>query len=236
MKKLFILGLTFLVCGILTSCEKFLDVSPRSQMPQDVLLSTQDGFKDALSGVYIQMKSSDIYGNQLMYGAVEGLISSWDVTANSTVQRIGLFQYEDEGVQNTFASIYRKSYSTIASINAILNRIDDQRGVFKNEEIYRMIKAELLGLRAYLHFDMLRLFGPIPKELDSSVRLPYVTQLSVQSNPLIGFDDFVGKLLADLQEAENLLQGVDPILQYSIAELRSPSETGAFNPDDEYTA
>jgi len=58
-----IIGLIGLVS--LNSCDDYLSVNPKTQMTQDVLYSSESGFKDALTGVYIQMKSNSIYGQSL---------------------------------------------------------------------------------------------------------------------------------------------------------------------------
>src|SRR5690606_4372000 len=99
----------------------------------------------------------------------------------------------------------RSIYSTIASINAILSKIDENRSVFRDETMFKLIKGELYGLRAYLHFDVLRLYGPVPSQIDPSVRLPYVTKLSKEINELIPYEAFLAKVKADLAEAETNL-------------------------------
>lgn len=38
----------------ITSCEKWLDVNPKSEIKADKLFDTEAGFKDALTGLYIQ--------------------------------------------------------------------------------------------------------------------------------------------------------------------------------------
>ena len=67
-----LLGATML----LSSCKKWLDVQPRTRVTLNTLYSTEDGFIDALTGIYIQMKSSSLYGKELIYGTMEQLISS----------------------------------------------------------------------------------------------------------------------------------------------------------------
>ena len=41
-----------LLSGSLVSCTKFLDVQPKGTLPEDVQFSDEQGFKDALYGVY----------------------------------------------------------------------------------------------------------------------------------------------------------------------------------------
>ena len=40
---------------LMTGCKKFLDVPPKDKVPQSVLFKDEQGFKDALIGVYLGM-------------------------------------------------------------------------------------------------------------------------------------------------------------------------------------
>ncbi|SMO74667.1 RagB/SusD family nutrient uptake outer membrane protein [Solitalea koreensis] len=221
---------------ISTSCKDFLTVNPKTEMTKDLFFSTEAGFKDALSGVYIQMKGNNVYGQAMTMTAIEQLISSWDVTANTVEQKLGLFNFTDATVEKSLSSIYSGEYKVIASINAILNQIDERKDVFKTPGMYETIKAECLALRAYCHLDILRLFGPIPTDPSTGNMLAYVTLLSKTPNQLIPFAQYQEALIKDLTDAEFLLKDIDPVIKYSLAELRNPSQTAAFNPADTYFA
>ena len=46
-----------------SGCKKFLDVPPKDQVPQSTLFKDEQGFKDALIGVYLGMdKNRGTYG------------------------------------------------------------------------------------------------------------------------------------------------------------------------------
>ena len=227
------------IIGVITlsSCQKYLTVSPRTQIVQTDRLSTESGYKDALTGVYIQMKSNNSYGQNLTMTTIEQLISSWDVTTNTTEQKLGLFNYTDANVDALMTSIYAQQYTTIASVNAILGQIDVNKSAFTTPGLYELIKGECLAIRAYCHFDILRIWGPIPSAVGSATIPPYVTTLSNQPNSLTNYNQFQGQLLTDLTDAENLLKGVDPILNYSLLNLSRPGSTLTnFNPTDTYFA
>lgn len=237
MKKFKYLLVGFLAVSLFGSCKKFLTVTPKTQLPQDVIFSTDGGFKDALTGVYIQLKSNDIYGQALTQTTIEQLISNWDVTANTTEQRLGLFNFADDGVLSRFRSIWRQEYKVISSINAILGQIDVNKDVFtSNPDLYNMIKSECLALRAYCHFDILRMFGPVPTDLTNAPKLPYALTLSNSPQPQVAFDAFKAYLLKDLEEAEALIKDKDPIQKYTLAQLRNPGISSGFNPLDNFIA
>ena len=52
---------------ILTSCDSFLDITPEGQVKRDELLSTNEGVEDALYGVYAQLRSNTLYGQELYF-------------------------------------------------------------------------------------------------------------------------------------------------------------------------
>ncbi len=241
MKKNTLILIAFIGIFGITSCKKFLDVKPKTELPQDVLFNTEEGFKDALTGVYIQMKTDNAYGAALTQTTIEQLISSWDVVNNSVEKNIGLFAYNDEAVEARMAGIYGQLYKNISSINAILGQIDIQKSVFKTPENFAMIKAECLGLRAYCHLDILRLFGPTPSNTAAGNMLPYVTILSKKPNPTISFDAYKTALLKDLTDAAALVKDIDPIKTYTIEQLGNPGGyiggvPSNYNPSDTYFA
>src|SRR5688572_7295638 len=58
----------------MTGCSKMLDLPPRDRFPQEILFSDEQGFIDALTGVYIGMDkpnngtSQGLYTNDLSMG------------------------------------------------------------------------------------------------------------------------------------------------------------------------
>jgi len=228
MKNLKLILTALLSIVLLASCKKYLEVTPKTQMPQDLLFSTEGGFKDALTGAYIQMNHKDAYGAALTQTTIEAITSSWDVTANTSAQRMGLFTYTDQGVQDSLASIFAQQYKIISSVNAILGQIDTKKNVFATPGLYELIKGEALAIRAYCHLDILRLFGPIPTAPTVGNNLAYVTTLSKNINNRVAFTAFQTALLKDLADAEALLKDTDPITKYSIVQLKAPSSSLAL--------
>jgi hypothetical protein len=213
-----------------------LDVEPKNQVELDKLFDDEQGFKDALAGVYIQMKQSDAYGARLTQTTIENLTSSWDVTSGTVEQKLGLFSYTDEQVDDALSAILSKQYAILASTNAILNNIEQKKGVFKTRGLYELVKGECLGIRAYVHLDIMRLFGPIPSDPTQGSQLAYVTEFSTSLHQRVSFEVYQSLLLRDIQDAEALLKSVDPVLDYSLAELRNPNPNSGegFRPKDAF--
>lgn len=237
MKKCNFILMVFMALLTLSSCEKYLTVTPKTEMPQELLFSTENGFKDALAGVYILMKSNNAYGGAMTQTTIENLTSSWDVSSGKLDQKLGLFRYDDADVENALSSILKQEYAIISRVNAILAQIDVKKDVFKTDGLYEMIKAECLGIRAYCHLDIIRLFGPIPSNPANGSMLAYVTRLSADINTRISFQEYETALLKDLAEAEMLVKDMDPITKWSLRELRAPGGYGiTYDPADTFFA
>ncbi|TKC09153.1 RagB/SusD family nutrient uptake outer membrane protein [Pedobacter frigoris] len=229
MKNIKYTVMLLLVMMSISSCKKYLTINPKTEMDRDVLFSNESGFKDALTGVYIQMKEEKSYGKAMTMTTLESLISSWDVTANSTEQRLGLFNYTDAGAETALSDIYGQEYKIIASINAILEQIDAKKDIF-SPGMYEMIKGECLALRAYCHFDVLRLFGPVPTAPAVGNQLHYVQNLSTKPDAAVSYETFKTLLLKDLADAEALEKEVDPFTKNSILDFKN----GVFKTDNNF--
>lgn len=229
MKNIKYIALVLLVLISTSSCKKFLDVNPRTETEKGVLLASESGFKDALTGVYTQMEEDQAYGKAMTMTTMEHLVSSWDVTANSTEEQLGVFNYGDARVEFALGGIYSQQYKVIAGINSILGQIDAKKDVF-SPGMYEMIKGECLALRAYCHFDVLRLFGPVPTTPGVGNQLPYVQVVSKTPNAAISYEAFKAALLKDLADAEALQKEVDPFTKYSISDFK----TGVYKPENDF--
>ena len=53
MKKIFVITIA-LIGFIFSACNDWLDVNPRTQVKKEVLLETQKGFRDVLTGAYLR--------------------------------------------------------------------------------------------------------------------------------------------------------------------------------------
>ncbi len=209
----------------------------KTQVPQDQQFDTEQGFKDALTGIYINLKNERTYGKELGFATIENLVSSWDVTNNTLEQQLGLYNYSDNKVIDKFNQIFSQQYTTIAHINAILQQIDSKKSVLKTDGIYEIIKGECLGLRAFVHLDLMRLYGPIPQNPAIGNELAYVTEFGRNINAHISFDAYKAQLFNDIKQAEDLIKPVDPMLNYSMSDIRNPNGYGsAFKPDDDFIA
>ncbi|WP_293301106.1 RagB/SusD family nutrient uptake outer membrane protein [Pedobacter sp. UBA4863] len=223
-----IIGIMLLTLS--SSCKDFLTVNPKTDVARDELFATEEGFKDALIGIYIQIGEDSSYGKELTMTSIEHLVSSWSVTVNSAAAHLNRFNYTDAGAENSLQNIFNKQYKTIAGINTILDQVENKRHVF-SPGMYELIKGECLALRGLLHFDMLRLFGPVPTLAASANRLPpYVSTFSKKQTAAPSFIEFKTSLFKDLEEAQQLLGKSDPFLNNSITDFKN----GTYRANDQF--
>lgn len=206
---------------IMFSCSNYLDVSPRKEVEREELFKTEHGFEEALAGVYITLKSASLYGYDMTLSSLEHLVSNWAVKQGTTNEALNLFQYNHAGVEAKFKSIYAKAYYAIAQVNCILEYIDakNNEGVFTTPGFYELVKGECLAIRAFCHFDLLRLFGPVPTQTDQSKILTYMTALTKDPVFPIDFESFKLNLFEDVNASIELLSN-DPIVSETVLDLR----------------
>lgn len=214
MKKILPFALLSLLS--LSSCEKWLSISPKSEIASDELFKSEQGFKDALMGAYLLMTDRGIYGFESNIGFVDVLAQQYPTTANNhPYANVSNYQYQSSAVINFKDNIWSKSYSTIANLNNLINTIDDYKDKIHPAH-YALIKGEALGLRAFIHLDLYRLFGygnlkNSPADLDR-IALPYVDKYSKSITPPVSGGTFLSSVERDLKDAESLLVGYDPVL------------------------
>nr|WP_121272964.1 RagB/SusD family nutrient uptake outer membrane protein [Pedobacter schmidteae] len=210
--KIFMVGfaMVWLTLG-LSSCNKWLDVSPASQIKQDDLLINEQGFKDALLGIYSKMSTRDLYADNMTMGFVDVLAQRYAVSnINHNFYYAVRYDYENIKIKPRIDKVWNVMYNTIANANNILGHIEAKKTVFAASN-YNIIKGETLALRAFMHFDLLRLFAPAYRGGSTAEGIPYVKHFSTTVTKVSTVSETLTQIIADLKEAESLLEKSDPI-------------------------
>lgn len=207
--------MTFAGMVILTSCKKgWLDVTSSTEIRAEDQFSSEAGFRDALMGVYIGMTDQSLYGKDMTYNLVDLLSQQYNpLTSSALYYQAQQFNYKGIRSQPQINNIWNKSYSVIANINNALKYIDEKKEVL-NSISYSIIKGELLGLRAFVHFDLLRLYGygnlANRTDVSSKLAVPYVTEFSKELTAQRTYAETFALLNKDLNASLELLKE-DPI-------------------------
>ncbi len=171
-------------------------------MSRDDLLSTPSGIEDALYGVYAQMRSETLYGKNLSVYYLEVMAQTMNCSNNSEIAALGQYDYKYSYVEDMFESIWTMMYSNISNVNSVLNSklVADAK-----EYPYTLYRGEALGLRAFMHFDLVRLFCEQYTQNPEAKGIPYQTQFSLVTPDFESLAKNYDHILADLLEAELLL-------------------------------
>lgn len=177
-----------------TSCNDWLDVEPSVEMDREQLFENEDGFADAMSGIYVNMGADQLYGKNLTWwfmeligGTAQAGSSLTNIIAQYPFHKDTPYSYYQNYQTNYIDPIWRKAYNTIANVNSIINNIDDHKNVFKGND-YNVIKGEVLGLRAFLHFDLMRIYTDAyssEKYKADAKYMPYVKTLTSDVYPIL---------------------------------------------------
>ena len=195
---------------LITSCEGWLNVSPKSEVKYDDLFSYKNGFKDQLTGIYTALCSDNLYGANLTFGMADALGQQYVWTQEAGIYyHLHRFEYDDATSQNIINAVWESMYKDIANINILLEGIKEYDGVLSETES-DVFKGEAYGMRAFLHFDLLRWFGKSFLSGAQDAAIPYVRGVSKNVTPLSTVTESIDLVIEDLTHALKLLK-VDPI-------------------------
>lgn len=192
------------------SCNSWLDVDLVNQVEEERLFSTEQGFKEALAGVYSKMSKSAMYGQNLTFGIMDVFAQQYDYSSMGNSYKVFRdYNYEDETVKSAFVAFWSNQYKAIASVNNILRWADQNGGVMR-ESTRKQVIGEAYALRAFLHFDIYRMFAPDVKTNGQAAVVPYNRTFGVELPSVYTGKQFLALVHEDLQSALGYLEE-DPI-------------------------
>lgn len=213
MKKIpTIFTLSAIALMMATGCQKWLEATSSSQISGEQLFSSRTGFHEALSGIYIDMGSQNCYGGSYTWLVNELAAGPYMSQNAKRFSDIMNNTYTTSVVYPGIESMWEGGYNVIANINKALLELENHRDVVPDNREYSLIRGELLGLRAYMHFDMLRMWGleRWDGENASKVTIPYVTVYQKEPTEQRSYAETARLLMADVDEAIALLAD-DPV-------------------------
>ena len=212
MKKI-IYTVTLVLCTLLSSCDNWLEVKPYDKISEDELLQSEEGYQKMLNGIYIDLNSDALYGKTLSVEMIEVMGGAYAIGSDNSVwgnyKDLSSYQYGTEYWRDRLDQTWNKAYALILNCNKILESIDQNQNLFTGSNYY-VTKGEALALRAMLHFDMLRLFGPVYSKDRDKTSIPYYTQVGNSPESLLPAKEVAEKVVADLEDARILLAN-DPV-------------------------
>lgn len=192
-----------LVALLLTSsCNKFLDIHPEGKLPADQLLKDTKGFENAMYGAYATMPKKSLYGENLSHTTLELLAQSFTVAVGELYSfNLQEYNYKYSEVESVLFSIWKDMYNNISNVNNVIKSLEK----FSTTDMkhYNLYKGEALGLRAYMHFDLFRMYT---ERGASGSGIPYSKDFSQIPPPFSTSAETYNLIISDLKEAEELLK------------------------------
>lgn len=195
---------------ILSSCNNWLAVDMEDGMLEDKLFESNEGFMSALNGVYNKLNEN--YATTMTMTVLDVMAQYYDVRQNSehSFYNFATYQFSETSFESANATLWARQYAQIANLNTLLAHVDEEGSAIK-ASYYPIIKGEALALRAFLHFDLMRLYGPIySEETAETTCIPYSESESKAIQPLLPAKEVMEKVIRDLNDAAELLKA-DPI-------------------------
>lgn len=228
MKK--IIYSVILACSMgLVSCSDWLEVKPYDKISEGELLKSEEGYQKMLNGIYIDLNSDALYGKTLSVEMIEVMGGAYAIGTDNSVwgnyKDLSSYQYATDYWRDRLDQTWNKAYALILNCNKILETIDGNQGLFTGGNYY-VVKGEAMALRAMLHFDMLRLFGPVYSKDSEKTAIPYYTKETNTPEPLLSAKEVADHVVTDLEEARTLLAN-DPVKTEGT--LMSGSQDGTSN-------
>lgn len=203
--------LLVLVCN---SCEDWLQASSSTKLPGNQLFESREGFQDGLSGVYMSLGSTALYGTNFTWQSFDWYAYPYVMSSTLSVTYFQKHNYEQLTVKNINNRTWADFYTSIANINNVLRALGEKESsVIVNDDEYNLFRGELLALRAYLHFELMKFYGSakVTGEAAGTLTIPYVTEYSPKITPQRSNQETLEIMLADLTEALDLLGKSDPV-------------------------
>ena len=194
--------LHIIISAVLLQGCGFLDIDTPGIVNNDKMFENEQGFIDAMDGVYATMASDGLYGKALSFGFIDEIAQLYfndygegETTLTKTID----LKYKDSDVREQIDGIWSEAYNAISSANSILDNIQGH-----SFPALKRIEGEALAVRAMIHFDILRLFAPGMEKPDATA-IPYVEHFSITPSARLTVRQVYEKVSEDLEKAYQLL-------------------------------
>lgn len=204
MKKSIIYLAVLLAGTSFSSCKDFLEEEPVMSQSNELTLSKFSGLDDATAGLYSRFNSYAWYGGShvLMYELSGG-------NARNPISYPGSGRYTQNTKWNynesSTSSIWFYSYYTIASANNVLSNLEGKESSEVTTEMINNVKAEALAMRAFCHFDLVKVFGHAYTRDKSALGVPVVLVTENGQPARNTVEEVYTQIVKDLQDAELLM-------------------------------
>lgn len=222
---------------LLLSCDEWLDVTPSDQVSEKDLFETAEGYRNSLLGVYKDISTKDMYAKEMTWGLMDVLAQYYDLSySKNYAYRFavygGEYSFDYDRTKPIINSLWSKPYNAIANCNNLIKNLGKASPeMFKDglgEDELNLIKGEAYALRAFIHFDLLRIFAASPKVDPKGKYIPYCSEFPSIINDKKEVSAVMDSVIADLERGERLTIKFDTLYKYPMSTVSRRLEGTRF--------
>ncbi|MBC8053912.1 MAG: RagB/SusD family nutrient uptake outer membrane protein [Sphingobacteriaceae bacterium] len=197
--------LAFILLLSATSCNKWLELKPQDGIIREDFWKTKEQLRSAVFGAYSSLlavpeKRPGLMQNMLVWGELRADMMG----IGSSFTNNDMDYKNNEILPNSVYSNWATLYNTINVCNTVIEfgpTVRDNDKTISEAEVNEYL-AEAYGLRAYMYFYLLRLWGEVPLQLKASSSDSKIEQLAKSSkeviyNQIVSDLDFAARNIAE---------------------------------------
>lgn len=196
--------------GVLTisSCKKFLEITPQETFTSEIATSSVDGLTKTVTGAFNQLQSGNLYGGGIVANSeLLGDFVSADPIADYSLNQLRTRQMDANNSQS--GGLWGSAYRAIYIANVVLQALPNFQS--QNPSQCQLLKGECLLIRGAMHFELVRMFALPSGATQGDSHLGVCLELTPgavnqgQSVPRSTVAQCYAQIEADLDSAANLL-------------------------------
>jgi tetratricopeptide (TPR) repeat protein len=188
----------FLVAITTSSCKKFLELTPKDSISDDLTIVDKASAQTTLRGVYRALSADSYYGSSFQsIGYLQGDNIQW-TGSQSIVQQF--IDHKVKADNATVAAIWSGIYATINRANFIITKVPPLVDAALTDAERSQLTGEAYFIRALCYFDLARTWGGVQIVLTPTLSSSDKTGIRRSTAA-----ETYAQVLADLTKAESLL-------------------------------
>ncbi len=196
LSNIFNLIITFLLLAV-TSCNKNLGLTPSDFIDASKAYRNIPDINLGLIGAYAALGTSSITNTSLITD--ETMLP----TENTTGGNVSTYRWQYDGSNTTITAGFDNNYIAIDRINRVLSSIDIVPVGPTEATIKERYRGELLAMRAYCHFELLRQFASAYEP--AGMGIAYMEKSENTKPSRLSVAESIAKIKADLVKAKALI-------------------------------
>lgn len=185
------------LCMLASSCMSDLNIKSAEIIDQSIAFKSVDDLNAGTLGAYAGLATNTI--------SISTWISdeaTWPAE-NTSGRGTQVFSWKQDAVNVDIAAAWTNFYMVLDRVNRVLGALDDVYATPQEESTKQQLKGELLALRAFCHFELLRHYA-VDYE-PASAGVPVMTRSYIGSPARNTVQEVFAQIDTDLETAKTLI-------------------------------